>query len=540
MDCATYFSQSRNRTYVYLWTSRQFQQEQLEWDDVNKLLQHHGFRPLYFADPVENKNISDLVLLDKRSAAEIRATLRTMLTDSDRRQALIQELIKSNSQLKEEAQEHMSRASQQSQRATQLEGLLDGVKARVQDLEDRYLDKAVRQHNHTQKLQQQKQEAQKLCEVLEQKLSDQREEAAQLQKKLYFTIKEEERRLSQRSRTFQNICKREYQEQQQESKIQVEELKKEIESLKLELKARCVLSSSLYRLSYCFIPQGFLHILRYVFVLLCSQLTGGSSFPKSALPNTNRFFFFFFFKFQLLTDISTVVTGPGAPLGLHRQKPSPIGLAVLDGFQSLAPTLEVWAQQLHLLKELQQGLNKLTARLMPWQTSDGGHSSTEAVTVEDLMLLVDTMLENTSTDEEKVLRSPTQYTLGSMVSHFQKLFDVTSLRGVYPRMNEVYRRLGELTNAMRNIRDVLDLDTRISPSEVVNHVARLVSSPKHSVDFQNLLGDADIDSIIIKVKQHEEFFPAFHALILEILQTLGVGRPDDILPALRSLKQTAQ
>ncbi|XP_026157518.1 centrosomal protein of 70 kDa isoform X2 [Mastacembelus armatus] len=559
MDCATYFSQSRNRTYVYLWTSRQFQQEQLEWDDVNKLLQHHGFRPLYFADPVENKNISDLVLLDKRSAAEIRATLRTMLTDSDRRQALIQELIKSNSQLKEEAQEHMSRASQQSQRATQLEGLLDGVKARVQDLEDRYLDKAVRQHNHTQKLQQQKQEAQKLCEVLEQKLSDQREEAAQLQKKLYFTIKEEERRLSQRSRTFQNICKRvgqlnsqenhqvlevidfyeekmaqlleelrsakvsdrkasssftpsfktilkEYQEQQQESKIQVEELKKEIESLKLELKARFPKEDN----------TTSEHIDQAREASLCAHYH------------------------NLLTDISTVVTGPGAPLGLHRQKPSPIGLAVLDGFQSLAPTLEVWAQQLHLLKELQQGLNKLTARLMPWQTSDGGHSSTEAVTVEDLMLLVDTMLENTSTDEEKVLRSPTQYTLGSMVSHFQKLFDVTSLRGVYPRMNEVYRRLGELTNAMRNIRDVLDLDTRISPSEVVNHVARLVSSPKHSVDFQNLLGDADIDSIIIKVKQHEEFFPAFHALILEILQTLGVGRPDDILPALRSLKQTAQ
>lgn len=44
-----------------------------------------------------------------------------------------------------------------------------------------------------------------------------------------------------------------------------------------------------------------------------------------------------------------------------------------------------------------------------------------------------------------------------MVSHFQKLFDVTSLSGVYPRMNEVYTRLGEMTNAMRNLRDVLDL-----------------------------------------------------------------------------------
>lgn len=28
-------------------------------------------------------------------------------------------------------------------------------------------------------------------------------------------------------------------------------------------------------------------------------------------------------------------------------------------------------------------------------------------------------------------------------------------------------------------------------------------------------------SIIVKVKQHEEFFPAFHALIMDILHTLG-------------------
>lgn len=42
----------------------------------------------------------DLVLLEKKAAADIRTMLRTMLADSDRRQALIQELIQSNTQLK--------------------------------------------------------------------------------------------------------------------------------------------------------------------------------------------------------------------------------------------------------------------------------------------------------------------------------------------------------------------------------------------------------------------------------------------------------
>ncbi|XP_035533316.1 centrosomal protein of 70 kDa isoform X2 [Morone saxatilis] len=546
------------------------QQEQVEWDDVNKLLQHHGFKPVYFADPVENKTLSDLVLLDKKSAGEIRMTLRTMLTDSERRQTLIQELIKSNNQLKEEAHEHVNRAAQQSQRATELEGLLDVVKTRVQDLEDRYLGKAVEQHGHTQRLQQEKQEAQKLCQALEQRLSKQREEAAQLQRKLYFTIKEEERRLARQSQTFQHICNKvsqqnspadqqvldvidfyetkmtqlldelrsvkgepagnhvvhqtrikkassnvtpsfktilkAYQEQQKGNKSRIEELQRDVERLKQELETRLHKEDNE------------------------TDISENISEPVREASLRAHYH-------NLLNEISAVVTNPSAPFRLHRQKNPSVGPA---DFQTLLPTLEVWAQQLHLLKDLQKGLNKLSGRLTPWQPSDVGHNDAEVVKVEDMMLLVDTMLENTSTDSEKVLRSPTRYTLASMVSHFQKLFDVTSLSGVYPRMNEVYTRLGEMTNTMRNLRDVLDLDSRAPSAEVVNHVARLVSSTEHTAGFHSLLGDADIDSIIVKVKQHEEFFPAFHALITDILQTLGVSHLDDILPAVKSLKQTAR
>lgn len=44
----------------------------------------------------------------------------------------------------------MNRAVQQSQRAAKLEGLLDRVKTRVQDLEDRYLCKAGQQQQENQ------------------------------------------------------------------------------------------------------------------------------------------------------------------------------------------------------------------------------------------------------------------------------------------------------------------------------------------------------------------------------------------------------
>jgi centrosomal protein CEP70 len=47
--------------------------------------------------------------------------------------------------------------------------------------------------------------------------------------------------------------------------------------------------------------------------------------------------------------------------------------------------------------------------------------------------------------------------LKSIVAHFQKLFDVKSITGIFPRMNEVYSKVGETYNVMKTIRETLDL-----------------------------------------------------------------------------------
>ena len=47
--------------------------------------------------------------------------------------------------------------------------------------------------------------------------------------------------------------------------------------------------------------------------------------------------------------------------------------------------------------------------------------------------------------------------LKSIVAHFQKLFDVKNIAGIFPRMNEVYSKVGETYNVMRTIRETLDL-----------------------------------------------------------------------------------
>ncbi|XP_028323073.1 centrosomal protein of 70 kDa [Gouania willdenowi] len=548
------------------------EEEQVEWDDVNKLLQHHGFKPVRFADPVENRNHCELVLLDKKSCGDVRTMLRTMLTDSDRRQTLIQELNRSNNKLKEEAQQHMSRSAVQSQRISELERLLDQVKTRVQVLEERYLGTAVQQHSTMQQLLQDKRQARNQCQSLEQQLSTQQEEHTQLQKKLYFTVKEEEKRLAQQDQMFREVLGRSCQkmsatDQQvmevvdfyeikltqlqdelraakgelesvrdarkkmfsngiQKQQQQVEELKREVGRLKEELDSRPTLKEAkLYKYKLRRLEEPSKH----------SRTRTSREEHLSQSDNigdntsTTRLCALYL---HLLEEIKAVVTNPNAPLPLHRQKPSP-NASDLAGFQALLPTLETWSQQLHLLKALHSSLEELSVRLMPWQPLNTGTQR-----VEDMMLLVDTMLENTLADDDKALRSPTRHTLSSFVSHFQKLFDVPSLNGVYPRMNEVYTRLGEMTNAMRNLREVLELDSQAAPAQVVNHVTRLVASNEQTPELHHLLRDTDIQSIIVKVRQHEEFFPAFQALVTDILHTLGVTRLDDIVPTLKCLKQT--
>ncbi|XP_017314533.1 centrosomal protein of 70 kDa isoform X1 [Ictalurus punctatus] len=602
-------------------------QEQTEWDAVNRLLQHHGFKPVRFADPAENKNLADLVLLERTSSSELRTMLRTMLTDSERRQALIQELIQSNSKLKQEVEQQQARATRQSHRAEELEGVLAGVKVKVQGLEDSIINKAALQRGQLQQLQQDERDAEMRCQALQLQLSEQVSQVCQLQKKLHLAVKEEEKRASRQNQAFQQFfsrsarlhspsdqlildvisvyeaqlqelqeklkrtrrcreCKsdssdshntdtsqltsssyrsllKSYQEQLKKTKAQREDLKSEIQRLRQDLDSR----PSVKELKWC--KQQLRRMERLVQHTNIRSVQTETEAPPSSSTETQRHVtesqrciteICSELKVQdvghvvaavrarcreadsalrfekILGDITAVLTDPSAPLALPRRRPD---AAAGSELEQIVPTLETWSQQLSALPDLQRFVSTLVKRLLPWQPEDGARPRSECVKVEDVMRMVDTLLDQTAPDD-KVLRTPTKPTLQAIVSHFQKLFDVASLRGVYPRMNEVYTRLEEMNNVMRNLRDILDLDDRAPPSEVVNAVARIMTGYGFNQNPLELLGTGDIDSIIVKLKEHEEFFPAFNSLVLELLNTLGAESLEDILPRVRTLKSMTE
>ncbi|XP_053472799.1 centrosomal protein of 70 kDa isoform X5 [Ictalurus furcatus] len=519
-------------------------QEQTEWDAVNRLLQHHGFKPVRFTDPTENKNLADLVLLERTSSSELRVMLRTMLTDSERRQALIQELIQSNSKLKQEVEEQQARATRQSHRAEELEGVLAGVKVKVQGLEDSIINKAAQQRGQLQQLQQDERDAEMRCQALQLQLSEQVSQVCQLQKKLHLAVKEEEKRASRQNQAFQQFFSRSARLHSPSDQLpSVKELKwckqqlRRMERLVQHTNIRSVQTETEDPPSSSTETQRRVAESQRCITEICSELKVQDVGHVVAAVRARCREADSALRFEkILSDIAAVLTDPGAPLALPRRRPD---AAAGSELEQIVPTLETWSQQLSALPVLQRSVSTLVKRLLPWQPEDGACRRSGCVKVEDVMRMVDTLLDQTAPDD-KVLRTPTKPTLQAIVSHFQKLFDVASLRGVYPRMNEVYTRLEEMNNVMRNLRDILDLDDRAPPSEVVNTVARIMTGYGFNQNPLELLGTGDIDSIIVKLKEHEEFFPAFNSLVLELLNTLGAESLEDILPRVRTLKSMTE
>ncbi|PNJ36369.1 CEP70 isoform 1, partial [Pongo abelii] len=94
------------------------QQEEAEWETINVLLMMHGLKPLSL---VKRTDLKDLIIFDKQSSQRMRQNLKLLVEETSRQQNMIQELIETNQQLRNELQLEQSRAANQEQRANDLE-----------------------------------------------------------------------------------------------------------------------------------------------------------------------------------------------------------------------------------------------------------------------------------------------------------------------------------------------------------------------------------------------------------------------------------
>ncbi|XP_071291449.1 centrosomal protein of 70 kDa isoform X3 [Agelaius tricolor] len=559
------------------------QQEKVEWENLNRILMRHGLKPVSLAAPQSCRDTSDMIVLDHESSQGIRLALKTLVEDIERQQKVMQGLMEANRCLRDVVRLEQGRASRQEQRANDLENVVKNIKAKICQLEDETIAKACQQQSQVKELQKEQQASRVKYQQQQEKLQEQEEIIARLQKELSRVGREEQQRADTQNKMFCQFCKRAPKSvlDQQQYKKDEDEVQREVKTKEefLNLDAtpnyKALLMSFQKQLTETKAKNEQLLLeninlkknleisrpaaqelkfYKYQVKKLQKALKKTTQFSgsrtgekKEEKKDSGRVAIVDQLQaacqqyLQVLSHIDSILQSPRAPPLIFRPSKGPVQNDNKEngqgcGFEHLPLTVEMWADQLIALKDLHRSLRKLSLELLPWNTKDP-QDNRESIRVEDLQLIVDAILEELE-HKEKNSQTHSLQTLSAIVSHFQKLFDVNSLNGVYPRMNEVYIKLGEMTNAMRNLQELLELDSSAPPTVVVNTVGKLCDIINKNVteQVQQLLGTQDIHSIINKLEEHECFFPPFQALIQDLLCLLEISNVDDILPAVQNLK----
>ncbi|XP_068402083.1 centrosomal protein of 70 kDa isoform X1 [Eschrichtius robustus] len=567
--------------------------EEAEWESINVLLLMHGLKPLSL---VKRTDMKDLIIFDKQSSQRMRENLKTLMEETSRQQNMIRELIETNKQLKNELQLQQSRAADQEQRANDLEQIMESVKSKIGEMEDESLNRVCQQQNKIKELQKEHKVLQAKCEHYEKKQMEQQETIASLQKDIYTLTKEDEERVITRNRVFSYLCKRvphtildrqllclidyyeskirkfhkqrQYREdesqseedyrslsasptykgllmslqnQLKDSKSKIDALLSEKVNLQKDLETRPTQHElRLYKQQVKKLEKALKKSIKLQDLISQKKAEDKEGKDEPSKDNQQQTLIDQRY-FQVLRSINSIIHNPRAPVIIYKQSKGGAQHFNRDlvqdcGFEHLVPIIEMWADQLASLKDLYKSLKILSAGLVPWHNLKK-QDENEGVKVEDLLFIVDTMLEEVE-NKEKDSNMPDFQILRAIVSHFQKLFDVPSLTGVYPRMNEVYTRLGEVNNAVRNLQELLELDSSSSLCVLVSTVGKLCRLVNEDVNEQvmQVLGPEDLQSIINKLEEHEEFFPAFQAFTNDLLEILEIDDLDAIVPAVRKLK----
>ncbi|XP_023368806.1 centrosomal protein of 70 kDa isoform X2 [Otolemur garnettii] len=554
----------------------QKQQEEAEWKSLNMLLVTHGLKPLSL---VKRTDLKELIVFDKHSSQTMRQNLKMLVEETSRQHNMIQELIETNQQLKNELQLEQSRAAHQEQRANDLEQIVEGVKSKICELEDESLSRVCQQQNKIKDLQKEQKALQAKCQRYKKKRMEQQETIAGLQNHLLRFKKEEEERIVTQNRVFAYLCKRvphsildrqqykddesqseeekdyrnldasptykslltSLQNQLQESKSKIDLLLTEKLNLQKDLDTRPTQHElRLYKQQVKKLEKALKKSIKLQ-ELISHKKAEDTEIKDDPSKYNHQQAMIDQRYFQVLCSINSIIHNPRAPVIIYKQSkggaPNFNKDLVQDcGFEHLVPVIEMWADQLTSLKDLYKSLKILSAELVPWHNLMK-QDEDESIKVEDLLFMVDTMLEEIE-NKEKGSNMPDFEMLQAIVSHFQKLFDVPSLNGVYPRMNEVYTRLGEMNNAVRNLQELLDLDSSSSLYVLVSTVGKLCRRINEDIREQvkQVLGPEDLQSIINKLEEHEEFFPAFQEFTNDLLEILEIDDLDAIVPAVKKLK----
>ncbi|XP_052807149.1 centrosomal protein of 70 kDa-like isoform X2 [Mya arenaria] len=208
-----------------------------------------------------------------------------------------------------------------------------------------------------------------------------------------------------------------------------------------------------------------------------------------------------------------------------------------DTLNHMLTVLENWRDDEQGMEELQMSINRLGERCAPWLKIRLVGEPTMA----KITSAVDRIVYDDGIEAQDGQEHPNRAVLENIVSHFQTLFDVPSVSGVYPRMNQIFTKLGEVHNVLNTLKNLLGLSKDAKSAAIVDGVGRLVQQHNTTTvqQLKTLLQTEDLDGVIRRLHEHQEFFPAFYEIMNKLIEILDLRKMDQVIPAVRALKLLA-
>ncbi|XP_025082506.1 centrosomal protein of 70 kDa-like isoform X3 [Pomacea canaliculata] len=478
--------------------------EKVEWAEVSNQLRKCGLQDVRILAasnlPFES---GYYVCLDLDNSQILRHNILSLVRECQHQQSLIQDLMDTNHHLREDAADLKQKAEKFYTRLKDTKVMLECSRVRVQELEkekngehSHHAEEGKKERNlHNNTL--------KHCQQLEAELSQREVELDTLHKKIHLLQKQEEKRISRQNKVFQDFMKhtaRAHSVMDGKLLDVIDVYEKQLSDLKQQL--------DLTRLR--------------------EQVINEADKPLSTSSSS-----------EARCSTQQIIGAACKELGVNDAE------KLVPAIQQL---LRHMARNYTVEQKLRVALNQLLGQVLPRARIHltGDH------TVKRMAEIIDDLAkEETTNVSQDGWEHISRTTLESIVKHFQSLFDVSSVSGILPRMNELYQHLGEAQNVLNTLRHLLGL-MEVSNSSVVDAVGRLCQMQNSTTSqyLQQLFETDDLGRILMlldsakklmsfvirRLDEHKQFFPAFRTIMIKLLDILGVERMDQVIPAVRALK----
>eukprot|EP01084_Bolivina_argentea_P281945 482510_1 len=169
-----------------------------------------------------------------------------------------------------------------------------------------------------------------------------------------------------------------------------------------------------------------------------------------------------------------------------------------------------------------------------------------------------------SNAQKELIQNPNEL-CNRIIRHFQHIFSIQTIEGVFPAMNQVYLELNESTNVVKTIKSILGLPQncavnvctkelqKVMDRKTITAAANKENENKCNpsvitkwndilLDIQQLLQCKNEDEIVVqckelidRCKEYDAVFPRVHNLVNQLRATLHVDFAHQILPKVKQL-----